>query len=346
MCTDDMKKFVRSIREMDPDHESYWLFNNPNLSPEALQAEAEARSKSVYFSFEYKEIAFTSIITFRTRIEGEDAVNFILDGHGNLLSITNAGYQHPHSGSYVAYLIQKLLKENEALERSLEDERPAKRTKRADPPTDLTTQGVEPNPGPPPTEKELQLQAEINRIRAEMGQQPLNLLGSSSSPAPTPSPAPSPSYTPPVPAVVIDVMTKELERRKKEVRELQERSDRRQEEERIRAEQRERQQQEELLRFYRDSQVSQLSRNARELINQQLEGVPNNPTPSPTPKKKEQQPAKDEADACPICCYAEKDAVLLPCKHQCVCSECAVKVDQCPICRTPIKEKLLNIFKS
>ena len=43
---------------------------------------------------------------------------------------------------------------------------------------------------------------------------------------------------------------------------------------------------------------------------------------------------------CAVCWNQEKNTVLQPCNHYCVCSDCAVKVrraaGKCPICRSPI----------
>jgi len=48
----------------------------------------------------------------------------------------------------------------------------------------------------------------------------------------------------------------------------------------------------------------------------------------------------DEDGDCVICLTELRDTVVLPCRHLCVCSECAVRVrettDQCPVCRQPV----------
>lgn len=48
----------------------------------------------------------------------------------------------------------------------------------------------------------------------------------------------------------------------------------------------------------------------------------------------------DDNDVCVICLTNKNDTTLLPCKHMCVCHECAtqlqMKTNKCPICRTPI----------
>ena len=39
---------------------------------------------------------------------------------------------------------------------------------------------------------------------------------------------------------------------------------------------------------------------------------------------------------CVVCMDAESTAVFLPCAHRCTCSECAVSLRECPLCRTPV----------
>ena len=34
------------------------------------------------------------------------------------------------------------------------------------------------------------------------------------------------------------------------------------------------------------------------------------------------------------------EVVLLPCKHRIMCSQCAAKVQSCPMCRQPIQERM------
>lgn len=54
----------------------------------------------------------------------------------------------------------------------------------------------------------------------------------------------------------------------------------------------------------------------------------------------------DEANACVVCLTNPKDTTVMPCRHLCLCSECAAIVkhqsNKCPVCRTPI-EKLLAL---
>ncbi|KAJ9556905.1 hypothetical protein OSB04_011519 [Centaurea solstitialis] len=50
----------------------------------------------------------------------------------------------------------------------------------------------------------------------------------------------------------------------------------------------------------------------------------------------------DSGKECVICMTEPKDTAVLPCRHMCMCSECAkalrVQSNKCPICRQPIEE--------
>jgi len=46
------------------------------------------------------------------------------------------------------------------------------------------------------------------------------------------------------------------------------------------------------------------------------------------------------AALCTVCCSEPLDTVLLPCKHLCICQACANKISRCPLCRTPIGERM------
>ncbi|CAM8890529.1 unnamed protein product [Rhodiola kirilowii] len=52
----------------------------------------------------------------------------------------------------------------------------------------------------------------------------------------------------------------------------------------------------------------------------------------------------DSSKDCVICMTDPKDTAVLPCRHMCMCSECAKELrlqsDKCPICRQPIEELL------
>ncbi|KAI3790704.1 hypothetical protein L2E82_03947 [Cichorium intybus] len=47
-------------------------------------------------------------------------------------------------------------------------------------------------------------------------------------------------------------------------------------------------------------------------------------------------------EECVICMTEPKDTAVLPCRHMCLCSECAkalrLQSNKCPICRQPIEE--------
>ena len=60
----------------------------------------------------------------------------------------------------------------------------------------------------------------------------------------------------------------------------------------------------------------------------------------------DQQQDDIDGKECVICMSEEKDTTVLPCRHMCLCSECAKQLryqtNKCPICRTPV-ESLLQI---
>ena len=43
---------------------------------------------------------------------------------------------------------------------------------------------------------------------------------------------------------------------------------------------------------------------------------------------------------CAVCVDAERSVVFLPCSHVVVCGGCAAQLDECPLCRTAIEQKL------
>ncbi len=50
--------------------------------------------------------------------------------------------------------------------------------------------------------------------------------------------------------------------------------------------------------------------------------------------------AKSETDkvTCVVCLSAERNVLLLPCKHLVLCSGCASQVSACPMCRTVVQD--------
>jgi hypothetical protein len=49
-----------------------------------------------------------------------------------------------------------------------------------------------------------------------------------------------------------------------------------------------------------------------------------------------------EQRMCVICQEREKSVVLLPCRHMCLCAECALHdhLQQCPLCRRRIEDRI------
>ncbi|CBY30349.1 unnamed protein product [Oikopleura dioica] len=41
--------------------------------------------------------------------------------------------------------------------------------------------------------------------------------------------------------------------------------------------------------------------------------------------------------ACKVCLTKKINTVFVPCRHQCCCSDCAKRLELCPICRTRLK---------
>jgi len=55
-------------------------------------------------------------------------------------------------------------------------------------------------------------------------------------------------------------------------------------------------------------------------------------------------------DACCVCLTAQKDTFAIPCRHQAMCYNCAVRIidsnrPECPICRKPMQD-VLQVFRS
>ena len=47
------------------------------------------------------------------------------------------------------------------------------------------------------------------------------------------------------------------------------------------------------------------------------------------------------ANPCVVCLSRRANVALLPCKHQCTCARCGNLVQQCPICRSAVQERLV-----
>ena len=51
-----------------------------------------------------------------------------------------------------------------------------------------------------------------------------------------------------------------------------------------------------------------------------------------------------DEDECVVCLSEPKQVLFLPCRHLCVCKDCLVHVDRCPVCRTPFDEHVLLLL--
>ena len=58
----------------------------------------------------------------------------------------------------------------------------------------------------------------------------------------------------------------------------------------------------------------------------------------------ENERLKDEK-SCRVCFNYESNVLFLPCRHLVTCPNCAVSLDKCPVCRSPI-ECTVKVFKS
>ena len=48
-----------------------------------------------------------------------------------------------------------------------------------------------------------------------------------------------------------------------------------------------------------------------------------------------------ERRKCVICCERDKCVVLLPCKHMSLCKECSEKVNECPVCKVAVADRIV-----
>lgn len=58
----------------------------------------------------------------------------------------------------------------------------------------------------------------------------------------------------------------------------------------------------------------------------------------------EEENSNDD-DRCSVCLLGNKNIVLIPCGHVCICRECVVHVNRCPVCRKMIERKI-PIYRS
>uniref|UniRef100_A0A7S3G327 RING-type domain-containing protein n=1 Tax=Palpitomonas bilix TaxID=652834 RepID=A0A7S3G327_9EUKA len=48
----------------------------------------------------------------------------------------------------------------------------------------------------------------------------------------------------------------------------------------------------------------------------------------------------EEAKKCRVCLSGEITIVLVPCGHHCLCHECSLQLEECPLCRAPIAQRV------
>jgi len=66
--------------------------------------------------------------------------------------------------------------------------------------------------------------------------------------------------------------------------------------------------------------------------------------PPATTREAELTNVLEEALLCKVCLVNELNSVLLPCSHQTVCTECASKLYECPLCRSQI-DQVVRIYR-
>ena len=49
---------------------------------------------------------------------------------------------------------------------------------------------------------------------------------------------------------------------------------------------------------------------------------------------------KNDINTCCICLDNNINIIIRPCNHACICNQCSLNDNLCPICREPIQEKL------
>ena len=57
----------------------------------------------------------------------------------------------------------------------------------------------------------------------------------------------------------------------------------------------------------------------------------------------DKMPVRFVLDTCCICYSNSRDHAIVPCFHMCVCSACAQRIQQCPMCRGPV-ERIQRIY--
>jgi len=58
-------------------------------------------------------------------------------------------------------------------------------------------------------------------------------------------------------------------------------------------------------------------------------------------KEKEKEREEREGDKCTICLDEGKEVVFLPCRHVPCCAKCSPSLLECPLCRSPVKDRFV-----
>ena len=62
--------------------------------------------------------------------------------------------------------------------------------------------------------------------------------------------------------------------------------------------------------------------------------------PSNQPRETIEAQVDDDNQMCVVCIEKPKSVVMFPCKHLSTCTNCAAMIDECPMCRAPIENRL------
>ncbi|CAM9376334.1 unnamed protein product, partial [Ectocarpus sp. 6 AP-2014] len=67
----------------------------------------------------------------------------------------------------------------------------------------------------------------------------------------------------------------------------------------------------------------------------QAESLASSPSSEARPAEHER-----ERNECIVCMTDEVNCVLVPCGHHCICLTCASRLEECPICRRAVTQKI------
>ena len=90
-------------------------------------------------------------------------------------------------------------------------------------------------------------------------------------------------------------------------------------------------------------------------INEDSSGSDYEAPPEPPPTKAPRRVTKVEpgdneelnvGKQCAICCERPLKTIFANCGHMLCCTECALKCNNCPVCRTPVEGNVIRVFAS